>query len=66
LLKLVENPNHKRAKYVDLTDAGKKVYLNLDAKQIPWAQEGADRLTEEELKCTLSALKKIAEAYGDS
>jgi len=65
LLKLIENPNHKRAKYIDLTEEGRRIYDELDEKQKPWALEGANQLTTTELDAALSALRKMAHHFGN-
>lgn len=65
MLKLVDNPNHKRAKYVDLTAEGASIYQQLDQKQLPWAASGAEKLTEEELSTTLSALRKMTQHFNE-
>ncbi|MDB1125477.1 MarR family winged helix-turn-helix transcriptional regulator [Vibrio algarum] len=64
LLQLVENPHHKRAKLVDLTEQGKKVYRLLDIKQTCWASKGAEDLSKEELETTLFVLQKMASYLG--
>ncbi|MGB0468828.1 MAG: MarR family winged helix-turn-helix transcriptional regulator [Pontibacterium sp.] len=65
LLKLIDNPNHKRAKYIDLTQDGKRIYDELFNKHKPWALEGAKQLSKTELDTTLSALRKIAHHFGN-
>ena len=65
MLKLVDNPNNKRAKYVDLTAEGASIYQQLDQKQLPWAASGAEKLTEEELSTTLSALRKMTQHFNE-
>jgi DNA-binding MarR family transcriptional regulator len=44
LLNLDENPEHKRAKLVSMTPRGKSVYENMEAIQIPWANNGMRQL----------------------
>lgn len=65
LLKLTDNPNHKRAKYIDLTQDGKRIYDELYDKHKPWALEGANQLSKTELDATLSALRKMAHHFGN-
>lgn len=60
LLKLVDNPNHKRAKYVELTSETKKVFYQLFEKQIPWAEQCSKDLTHEELETTLKVINRIS------
>ncbi len=63
LLVLVENPNHKRAKYVELTDKAKQIYQTLDQKQQAWANEAVSELNEEELLTTLKVVQKIGKQF---
>ncbi|UGA57273.1 MarR family winged helix-turn-helix transcriptional regulator [Vibrio sp. VB16] len=65
LLEWVVNPSHKRAKYVDLTEEGMRIYRLLDTKQRLWAMKAENILTEDELKQTLSALQKMARYFED-
>ena len=65
LLELIDNPNHKRAKYIELTKEGRRIYDELYEKQRPWALEGARKLTETELEMTLSALRKMTKHFGN-
>lgn len=64
LLKLVENPNHKKARYVDLTEDGIRIFCKLVEKQKPWILEGAKKVTHHELSTTLSTLRKISDYLG--
>lgn len=64
LLNLVNNPHHKRAKYVELTPTAENIYLKLYQKQIPWADQCAADLTVEELEIALSVVKKISQNLG--
>lgn len=60
LVQLLDNPNHKKAKLVALTEAGTVVYEKLDRKQEQWAAIGAQNIDREELDSALSALHKMA------
>lgn len=62
-LALENNPDHKRAKLVLLTNKGKEVYSNLEKKQIPWANQCSDRLNATELKTTLATLQNISHHF---
>ncbi|OOE85830.1 MarR family transcriptional regulator [Salinivibrio siamensis] len=59
LLQFSENPDHKRAKLVSLTESGRAVYAKLDKKQFQWATECTKGITQAELETTLSVLKRI-------
>lgn len=63
LLDLLDNPNHKRAKLVALSEKGNAVYQALENDQIPWANGNADPLTTQELEITLATLKKMAQSF---
>lgn len=59
LLKLTTNPNHKRAKYLELTEKGKEVYEAMYEKQIPWAENCADCIEEQALADALSVVRAV-------
>ena len=60
LLNLDENPAHKRAKLVSMTPRGENVFQNMEDIQIPWANEKSANINAEDLKITLSTLRKLA------
>ena len=60
LLVYQNNPHHKRAKYVVLTETGKEVYFLIGEKQIPWANQNSREINGDELRTTLSVLRKIS------
>ncbi|MBF0379655.1 MAG: hypothetical protein HQL69_01475 [Magnetococcales bacterium] len=64
LLNLIDNPNHKRAKYIELTPKGEDIYLQLFQKHIPWAEKSAGDLTEKELETALAVVEKISKKLG--
>lgn len=64
LVEFQANPNHKRAKLAVLTPNGKSTYKQMEAIQIPWANECASQLSIEELKITLETLKKISGLFS--
>lgn len=59
LLTFSDNPNHKKAKLIALTEKGSAIYLKVDEQQIPWANDLADNLDAKDLAITLQTLKKI-------
>ncbi|MCG9695239.1 MarR family winged helix-turn-helix transcriptional regulator [Vibrio sp. Isolate22] len=63
LLKLEENPDHKTAKLVALTDLGLNIYNALDEKQFKWAKKCTEEISFQELEQTLSTLKKMSEHF---
>lgn len=60
LLLFHENPGHKRAKLISLSEHGQNVFAQLDAKQALWAEQCASGISEAELTTTLSVLQRIA------
>jgi DNA-binding MarR family transcriptional regulator len=63
LLKQVENPNHKRAKYIELTPKAEKLYNKLDKKQVLWAEQCSSGITKSELETTLNVLNKLSSQF---
>lgn len=63
LLQQVNNPNHKTAKYIELTPKAIKIYSKLDNKQILWANECSSELKKSELETTLNVLKKLSNQF---
>ncbi len=55
-----QNPDHKRAKLISLSDLGKETYLKLYEKQSGWAIACSTGITQTELETTLSVLKRIS------
>ncbi|MCG9546304.1 MarR family transcriptional regulator [Vibrio sp. Isolate33] len=60
LLTWFDNPNHKKAKLVNMTEKGKEAYALLDKKQEVWAESGAEGIARDELDKALITLKKMA------
>lgn len=60
LLNLDENPEHKRAKLVSMTPRGESIYENMDAIQIPWANEKSANIGAEDLEITLKTLRQLS------
>lgn len=56
-----DNPHHKKAKLVAMTPKGKDVFLSLEQKQIPWANENAAEIEIPDLKIALDTLKKTVQ-----
>lgn len=61
-----ENPYHKRAKLVVLTNEGKRIYKLLEQKQIPWANSSSANISAGDMDVTLSVLKKMIETFETS
>lgn len=62
LLFFKDNPGHKRAKLVSLSELGETVFMKLDEKQSGWAMECSEGITKTELEATLSVLKRISDS----
>lgn len=62
LLLFHENPDHKRAKLISLSELGKRIFSKLDEKQSRWAMKCSIDITKAELETTLSVLKRISES----
>ncbi len=62
LLLFHKNPDHKRAKLIDLTDLGKEIFIKLDEKQSKQAIAHSSNLSQAELETALSVLKKMSDA----
>lgn len=60
LLTWLDNPNHKKAKLVNMTEKGKEAYSLLDKKQEEWAESGAEGIERDELDKALITLQKMA------
>ncbi|MEZ8018565.1 MarR family winged helix-turn-helix transcriptional regulator [Vibrio splendidus] len=60
LLTWLDNPNHKKAKLVNMTEKGRDAYNLLDQKQEVWAESGAEGIERDELDKALSTLRKMA------
>jgi len=61
---LLDNPNHKRAKLIILTDQGKNIYRNLEKKQVIWANKFSNYIDKKDLEITLMTLEKLSEFDG--
>lgn len=63
-LQLVDNPNHKRARYIKMTSLGEETYEHLYKKQIPWAESCSVNITIEELETALLVIEKLSKNIG--
>jgi DNA-binding MarR family transcriptional regulator len=59
LLEYRENPHHRRASLLILTEKGRHTFGLLVAAQVPWANALAQRLDVADLKHTLATLQRI-------
>lgn len=58
-----DNPAHKRAKLLDLTEKGKSTFLQLEAAQAPWANEAVQEFSDQELEIALDVLQKLGRQF---
>ena len=65
LVKLVENPDHQRARLVQLTRRGKKVYDEVMAEQTRWSNELANGISERTLHSAAGVLETLSERLGE-
>ena len=56
-----ENPDHRRAKLVRLTDHARKVLETVDQRQVQWANRISEGVLEEELTKALTVMRNIRE-----
>lgn len=64
LVELVDNPNHKRAKYVAATPKGDEIREQLYQIWAPKADQYAAGFTRQELEITLSVMLRISQQLG--
>jgi DNA-binding MarR family transcriptional regulator len=62
LLLFHKNPDHKRAKLIDLTNLGKEIFIKLDEKQSKQAITHSSDIPQAELATALSVLKRMSDA----
>lgn len=58
-----DNPNHKRAKLLQQTSKGKKVFEQLELFQAPWANDASQSLELKELKNALDVLRTLVKHF---
>ena len=58
-----ENPAHKRAKLLQLTTSGRRVYRKLDSAQAPWANAAVKQLNLTDLENTLGVLRELVKRF---
>lgn len=59
LLETLDNPKHRRAKLVRLTDKGQETFRKVMEKQIPWVNAMAQEIKEEDLNSVAATLKLL-------
>lgn len=59
IVELIDNPDHKRAKLVQFTAAGRKIYEDLSRRQTEWVNSYAGDFTLAELEAATSVLERL-------
>ena len=60
-IRLDNNPDHKRAKLIQLTEKGKKVLLILKKRELRWAATITDNMTTQDIEKTRKVLAQLRE-----
>ena len=61
LTEMVDNPDHQRAKLVQLTRRGRKVFDEITAVQIRWSNELAEGISARTLQTAVSVMATLSE-----
>ena len=64
LAEMIDNPNHRRAKLVRLTEAGEDARRRLRPRQTAWATAIVEEFSHDDLQHALSVLKQIRVLLG--
>jgi DNA-binding MarR family transcriptional regulator len=59
ILAFADNPHHRRAKLVVLTDRGAKLYRAVELRRVPWTRELAEGQSPRELASALTMLRQL-------
>jgi DNA-binding MarR family transcriptional regulator len=59
LVELVDNPDHKRAKLVSLTELGREIYDKVGRRQEDWVNSFSGRFTLEEIRTAVGVLEQL-------
>jgi DNA-binding MarR family transcriptional regulator len=64
LIRYVDNPNHRRARLVMLTDAGRAALASIQAEQRPWADRLGTAIGEPSLRRANAILDRVLEVLS--
>ena len=64
LLETMDNPKHKRAKLLSLTEKGQDTFRKVMEKQIPWVNSMAQDIQAEDLNSFVTTLKYLNAYLG--
>jgi len=59
LVELVDNPDHKRAKLVSLTEHGREIHDKVVRRQEDWVNSFSGRFTLEEIRTAVGVLEHL-------
>jgi DNA-binding MarR family transcriptional regulator len=59
LVELVDNPDHKRAKLVNLTERGREIFDKVVRRQEDWVNSFSGRFSLEEIRTAVSVLEQL-------
>jgi DNA-binding MarR family transcriptional regulator len=65
LVRLVDNPNHRRARLVVLTPKGRAAIRKASRLQIKWANETASGIDADEIHRAFLVLRRLRQRLGD-
>lgn len=57
LLRFADNPGHRRSPFVEPTEAGRRLHVEVEARRIPWTEGIASKLGDAD---TLAAARALA------
>jgi len=61
LVVFLENPNHQRAKLIELTQKGRNILKKINQIQIKWANEVSTEFSEKELYDAIETMRRLGE-----
>ena len=59
VLRFEDNPDHKRAKLVALTPKGERAYTRADERQVGWARNLSNKVSQQDIETALAVLQSI-------
>jgi len=65
IVELVNNPDHKRAKLVRLTDKGRSLLIDVERRQRPWSNDIAATFRLDEIHQAIAYLERLGKAVAN-
>jgi len=59
LVEFIANPNHRRAKLIRMTSAGRRAYVEALSRQVDWSNDLADGLVSKDLALANVVLREL-------